>query len=110
MPRTFRRSSWRQVPPISGATDLEPVDRLGITHAPMMRVPIAVLQSTNSVPAVYPPTAAFWELSPAAADTTVFPSPAVLERLTPEQRDSFLRVWHRLPTHLRQIPFDLHSL
>ena len=31
------------------------------------------------------------------------------ERLTPERRVSFLRVWHRLPRHLREITFDLHS-
>ena len=37
------------------------------------------------------------------------PSPALLERLTPEQRASFLRVWERLPSHLRAVAFDLHS-
>ena len=37
------------------------------------------------------------------------PSPALLERLTPEQRVSFLRIWDRLPTHLRDIAFDLHN-
>ena len=36
------------------------------------------------------------------------PSPALLERLNPDQRSSFLRVWARLPPHLREIAFDLH--
>ena len=31
------------------------------------------------------------------------PPPALLERLTPEQRASFLRVWKRLPSHLRAV-------
>ena len=37
------------------------------------------------------------------------PSPALLERLTPEQRVSFLCIWDSLPTHLRDIFFDSHS-
>ena len=37
------------------------------------------------------------------------PSPALLERLNPDQRSSFLRVWARLPRHLREIVFDLHD-
>ena len=37
------------------------------------------------------------------------PSPALLERLNPDQRSSFLRVWARLSPHLREIAFDLHD-
>ena len=37
------------------------------------------------------------------------PSPALLERLNPDQCSSFLRVWARLPPHLREIAFDLHD-
>ena len=79
-----------------------------------MHAPIAVFQSTNSAPAVSPPTnapevAAILEPSLAAAAATASPSPALLERLTPEQRVLFLRDWHRLPKHLRKITFDLHS-
>ena len=33
----------------------------------------------------------------------------MLERLTPEQRASFLHVWERLPSHLRAVAFDLHG-
>ena len=107
-------ASGRQVLRISGATDLESCDLLGVAHAPLVRAPIAVFQSTNSAPAVSPPTnapevAAISELSLAAAAATASPSPALLERLTPEQKVSFLWVWQRLPRHLREITFDLHS-
>ena len=79
-----------------------------------MRASIAVFQSTNSAPAVCPPTnapevAVISEPSLAAAAATVSPSPALLERLTPERRVSFLRIWHRLPRHLCAITFDSHS-
>ena len=37
------------------------------------------------------------------------PSPALMERLNPAQRSAFLRVWVRLPPHLREIVFDLHD-
>ena len=107
-------ASGRQVLPISGATYLEPGDFLGVVYALLMRVPIAVIQSTNSAPAVSPPTnapevAAISEPSLAAAAATASPLPALLERLTPEQRVSFLRVWHRQPRHLPEITFDLHG-
>ena len=36
-------------------------------------------------------------------------SPALLERLNQDQRSSFLRIWARLPSHLREIAFDLHD-
>ena len=79
-----------------------------------MRAPIAAFQSTNSTPAVSPPTnatevAAISEASLAGAAATASRSPALLERLTPEQRVSFLRVWHRLTRHLREINSGLHS-
>ena len=37
------------------------------------------------------------------------PSPALLERLNPEQRASFLRAWARLPLHLEEFGFYLHG-
>ena len=47
------------------------------------------------------------------SDTTAAPSssppPALLERLTPEQRNSFTRMWDTLPLHLRDITFNLHG-
>ena len=38
------------------------------------------------------------------------PSPALLERLSTDQRTSFLQVWNRLPSHMREIAFDLRGL
>ena len=35
--------------------------------------------------------------------------PALMERLNPAQRSAFLRVWARLPPHLREIAFDLRD-
>ena len=37
------------------------------------------------------------------------PSPTLMERFNPAQRFAFLRVWARLPTHLREIAFDSHD-
>ena len=45
-----------------------------------------------------------------AASAVTSPSPALLERLNPDQRSSFLRVWARLSPHLREITFNLHDL
>ena len=45
----------------------------------------------------------------AAVVDTASPSPVLLERSTPELRASFLRVWERLPSHLRAVAFDLHG-
>ena len=77
-----------------------------------MRVLIAVFQRMNSAPALSPSTNAPEVASISgppltAAAATASPSPALLERLTPEQRVSLLRVWDRLPTHLHDITFDL---
>ena len=45
----------------------------------------------------------------AAAPSQALPPSALLERLTPEQRDSFTRMWDTLPSHLREITFNLHG-
>ena len=37
------------------------------------------------------------------------PSPTLLERLSADQRSSFLGTWNRLPPHMREIAFDLHG-
>ena len=37
------------------------------------------------------------------------PCPKLLQRLSGDQRTSFLRLWDRLPLHLRDITFDLHG-
>ena len=37
------------------------------------------------------------------------PPPFLLERLTPNQRVSFLKIWHKLLVHLKEISFDFHG-
>ena len=79
-----------------------------------MRAPVDVFQRTNSASALSPPTdlpevAAAAESSLTAAAATASPSPAMLERLLPEQRSKFLRLWDSLLAHLRGIAVDLHS-
>ena len=55
------------------------------------------------------PTSAVTASPLAAEAATASPSPALLTRLTPERRLSFLCVWERLPSHLRAVAFDLHG-
>lgn len=45
----------------------------------------------------------------AAGASPLSPSPALLERLAPEQRQSFSRVWDKLPCHLRDTSFNLYG-
>ena len=45
----------------------------------------------------------------AAAAVTASTSPALLEHLTPQQHASFLHVWERLPSHLRDVVLNLHG-
>ena len=44
-----------------------------------------------------------------AQPTYLAPLTALLERLSTDQRSSFLQTWNRLPPHMRQITFHLHS-
>ena len=108
-------ASGRQVIPLVGVSNLEPVDLLGVAHAPLMSVPLDALQHVgrhsgpSSDPPAVTPISAVTAPALAAVAATASASPALLERLTPEQRASFLRVWERLPSHLRAVDFDLHG-
>ena len=66
------------------------------------------LGPSSSPPAVTP-ISAVTDLPLGAAAATASPSPALLERLTPEQRVSLLRVSERLPSHLRAVVFEFHG-
>ena len=80
-------ASGRHVLPLVGVVDLEPGDTpTGLSEVSLVSTVMA---------------------SPLAA--SVSPSPALFERLSPEQRASFLRVWARLPSHLQAEAFDLHD-
>ena len=82
----------------------------------MRHIPIVVFQSDgrtpvlSSTPTTVPQGLAVSDspLAAAVATSTASPSPALLGRLVPDRRASFLRVWARLPPHLRAIEFDLH--
>ena len=101
--------------PLDGVSNLEPGDFQGVAHAPLTCVLLDASQhdgrrscSSSDPPGVT--SISVVTTSPlAAAAATASPSPALLERLTPEQRASFLRVWKRLPSHLRAVAFDLHG-
>ena len=90
-------ASGRQVIPLVEVSNLEPGDLLGVAHAPLMCVSLDALQHdgrpsgpSSGSPGVTPISVV--TSSPlAAATATASPSPALLERLTPEQRASFLR-------------------
>ena len=105
-------ASGRQVLLLVGVAALEPGDILGVAHAPLLSVPLNVLQQDNRAPS---PPSGLSEVSsvsaviasPVAAPAS--PSPALLERLSPEQRASFLHVWARLSLHLREVAIDLHG-
>eukprot|EP00752_Nemacystus_decipiens_P004840 g4404.t1 len=128
-------SNGRQQIPLAGNANLEPGDLLGVADAPLLRVsfdalaaapPSAPLSSFSSSTASAAPTS-----PPAPAPQVHFvndsssprvsaappsgplppkPPPADLPgRLTDLQRPSFLRMWDRLPAHLRDIVFELHD-
>ena len=81
---------------------VEPVDVRGVAHAPFMCVPLDALQhggrpsGSPSDPPGVTPVSAVTTTPLAALTATASPSPALLERLTPEPRASFLCVWERL--------------
>ena len=88
-------ASGRQALPLVGVAALEPGDILGVAHAPLLSVPLDVLQLDNRVPS---PSSGLSEVSPVSAVAAsplaapASPSPALLERLSPEQLASFLLV------------------
>ena len=108
-------SSGRQILPLVGEENREPGDIFAVAHAPLMWVPLDILQYDSRTPGLYSGRLAVTPIfsgttSPlAAAAATTSPSPALFKRLTPEQSASFLRVWGRLPSHLRAVAIDLHG-
>ena len=79
-------ASGRQVLPLTGVTDLEPGDLVGVAHAPILRVPLDALQHANH--AAEPPfqtadhhVSAITSLiaTGGAASAVTSPSPALLE-------------------------------
>ena len=108
-------ASGRQVIRLVGVSNLEPGDLLGVAHAPLISVPLDALQHVgrpsglSSDPPGVTPVSAVRDPPLAAVAAPASTSWALLQGLTSEQRASFLRVWERLPSHLRAVAFDLHG-
>ena len=108
----------RQVLPLTGVADLEPGDLIRVAHAPLLSVPLGALQHATHAAEPHQGQFADCQVSAVtsspdtgeAASAVTPPSTALLERLNPDQRSSFLRVWARLPPHLPETAFDLHDL
>ena len=102
-------ASGRRVPPLTGVADLEPGDLGGVAHASLLRVPQGAMQHATHDAEPHPDHIVDCQLSAVtsppdkgkAALAVTSPSPALLKRLHPDQRSSFLCVWARLPPHLR---------
>ena len=93
-------ASGRQVLSLTGVADLEPGDLVGVAHAPLLSVPLGALQHATHAAEPHPGQIADCQVSAVtsspdtgeAASAVTPPSPALLERLNPDQRSSFLCV------------------
>ena len=107
-------SSGQQLIPLTGYQDLEPGDVLGTASSPLLRVPLEILsfhdaladvsalaESPTSPQPVPPPHV--------TSDSPDAPPPELLDRLDSSQRESFLRLWHTVPPHIRRIDFALDA-
>ena len=104
--------SGQQTIPLTGYRDLEPGDILGITSAPLLRVPSAPHDAQNHVTpeAESPlPSASPFLAIHATPETLNEPSAVLLRRLDDDQRESFLRLWNTVPSHIRWIDFALDA-
>ena len=92
-------ASGRRVVPVVGVSNLGPGDLFCVAHAPLMSVPLHALQHVGrpsgpfSDPHGVTPASGVTAPPLVAVAATASRSPALLERLTPEQQASFLRVW-----------------
>ena len=103
--------------PFIGVVDLESGDLVGVAVAPLLRVLQGALQHPTHAAGPNPGQTLDSQVSAVArspdtegiAPAVPPPSPTLMERLNPAQRSAFLRVWARLPPHLREIAFELHD-
>ena len=111
-------ASGRQVLPLTGVADLEPGDLVGVAHAPLLRVSLDALQHDIHAAEPHPGQLADCQASAVtssldtgeAASAATSPSPALLERLNPDQRSSFLRVRARLRPHFGRLRLTYMTL
>ena len=110
-------ASGQQVLPLTDVADLEPGNLVGVADAPRLRIPLGALQHPMMAAGPHPGQTSDSQVSAAVSLTDAEgiahavppPSPTLMERLNPAQRSSFIRVWARLPPHLREITFDLND-
>ena len=107
-------SSGRQLIPLTGYQDLEPGDVLGTASSPLLRVPLEVLSLHDTladVSALAEPPTSQQPVPPPhiTSDSPDAPPPELLDRLDSSQRESFLRLWHTVPPHIRRIDFALDA-
>lgn len=108
-------ASGRQALPLTGVADLEPGDLFEVTHAPLLHLSLVALQydgQTTDHPPGQPATSQVSAVT--GSSLTVMtaggsPSPALPERLKPIQRSSFLRLWRRRQSYLREVELGLHD-
>ena len=92
-------------------------DLVGVAHLPRLSIALDALQHATHAAEPHPGQFADCQVSAVmsspdtgeAASPVAPPSLALLERLNSDQRSSFLCVWARLPSHLREIAVDLHD-
>ena len=111
----------RQSFPLSGITDLEPGDFVDTSPSPLVQIspaalhdPSAVLLRTTHTTDVHGLQDNISEADDGFPSTEPQPTPTalcpeLLARLNADQWSSFLQLWGRLPTHLRDITFDIHG-
>ena len=108
-------ASSRQTILLTGHRDLEPGDILGTASHPLLRVPLETLAPHDTQHKVTTIAESPVILAPPSTTTNAMPdasgdSPTeLLHRLDDAQRESFLRLWHMVPSHIRQIDFALDA-
>ena len=109
-------SSGRQLIPLTGYQNLEPVDVLGTASSPLFRVPLKALTLDN-VPTdvsalTESPTNPASQTAPSltpATDSPDEPPAELLHRLNHNQREPFLPLWDTVPPHICRMDFALDA-
>ena len=109
-------SSGRQLIPLTGYQDLEPVDILDTASSPLLRVSLEALPLHDALADVSvlaespnPPSPQPAPSPNITSDSPDEPPPELLDRLDPSQRESFLHLWNTVPPHIRRMEFALDA-
>ena len=99
-------SSGKQSIPLAGCATISPGDVIGTANAPLLEVPLDDVERDfplHQEEFVYPTVE-----RKDGSDVKTPPS-TLLERFDSQQRDAFLEMWERIPSHLHDICFDLQG-